>query len=191
MFAARKGHVEATRALIEAGATTYFDTKECPEQTRVLIDNAKKLKEAAEKAQRAAQRAAAKAAREKRRAPFLEKLKGVEKAAAEVIIKNLDKENELAFELGLVMKAEGEKEAAEFLLAQGDIVDIALFENKLTGFYEGYFTLQISGKLYDLANNIVEGANKREIKIRVKYNGTRCMVEVFDVDDKGKDVTWY
>ncbi len=177
-FAAGQGHVEATKALLDAGATITFLSKECPEQTRVLIDNAKNSE---------------KAAREKKKTQFLASLKGVEKAAAEVIMRNLDKVNKMA---GAFLGSEN--------IGEVNIVDIFLVENKLTGYYEGYFVKEETGQEAD-ANKAalarlneafggaidVKDVTQQKIRIRVRYNGTRCVVEAFDVGREGNNMTWY
>ena len=175
LIARNAGFTQCAEALIKAGGvSSKFDLKKLANQ-----QEAKRL--AAEEELKKKKAAAAAARRQK----FLSSLDGVEKAAAEVIIRNLDRDKQIA-----------SKSLFGALTSDIDseVVAITLTKEKMFGnVYVGYYTLRVTGGLSEISHKMAEAFGGKEaaednknqkVKIRVTYDGKKCLVDAFIVVDK-------
>ena len=182
LIAKARGFTECMNALIKAGGvSSSFELK----KLKKIQEEKQKEAEAAQKKEKEAKLAA-------RRAKFLASLKGVEKAAAEVIIRNLDKRKQMmANSLFGAFTSDIDSE----------VVGISLQKEKVFGStYKGYYVLRVTGGLAELSHAMAgavagaaaaEESKNQKISIRVQYDGKKCIVEVFNIDGKGGRERFY
>lgn len=182
LIAKERGFTKCMEALVKAGGvSSKFELKKLKK-----IQDTKALEaEEAKKKEKAAKAAA-------RRAKFLASLKGVEKAAAEVIIRNLEKNRKIAANSIF---------GAFTSDIESEVVAISLTKEKMFGnVYNGYYTLRVTGGLSEISHKMAEAMlgnaaaeeNKNQkIRIRVTYDKKKCIVEAFNIDGNGTKMTYY